>query len=436
MEPVVILGLGVSGLGCAVELTRRKLPFIAFEKEDRAGGLAKTEGACGFWFDHSPHILQKIPAELEELFRDLEGLDLAICSGRSGIALDTRLECVVPAPFQRHLSHLPLQTRARLLFEILRDKCRGATQPANYAEYATARCGRGVYDLFLRGYDAKRLRFPLEQIPADWTSRLERTSLASLIKSRGTGTESEAGHRESRFFYPLSGGIETLPKAMARLLPENTTLYGREAVEIRPDAKLVAFANGESVRYEHLVSSLALPETVALIRDAPPEVRSAAQDFLFTSIYILNAGIHGPVPPWTLLRIPNGEVGFYRVSFPSQYAAGCVPEGHEMVVGEISHHPTRYPLSSCEARQQFRDGLERLGILQKGQKTVFESIRNIRYGHVLYNHATRASIRLVLEYLRARSIFPCGKYGLWKDMLIPQSILTGIEAAREITARS
>jgi hypothetical protein len=86
---------------------------------------------------------------------------------------------------------------------------------------------------------------------------------------------------------------------------------------------------------------------------------------------------------------------------------------------------------SIGTRHQFEQGLRRMSILRPGQGILVETIRDIQYGHVLHNRATRASIRLILEYLRAGSILTCGKYGQWRDMLIPQSIL---RICQEITA--
>jgi protoporphyrinogen oxidase len=430
--PAVILGLGVSGLGCAAELARRRVPFLALERDDRAGGLAKTDEAGGFHFDYGPHVLLGIPAELDQLFGALDGLHFTAFPGLSGIALGANLDSVAPAPFQLHLDRLPLSTRARLLLGALRE--RRPSKPSNYAEYAAAHCGRGVYDLFLRGYDTKRLRFPLDEIPADWTDRLEKTSLRSILFSRNSSQGN--GRREHTFLYPSSGGIEALPRAMARLLPEGSARYKCEVVEIQPEAKVVVLASGEAVRYEHLVTSLALPETIARIRNPPPEVGKAAANLPFTSIYVLNAAVAGPIPPWSILRFPHPELGFYRLSFPSQYSADRAAGGVNTVAGEISHHPTRHPLSREDARAQFHQGLRRLGILRAGEAPVFESIRTIRYAHVVHNQETRASIRVILDYLKRHRIRPCGKYGLWEDMLIPQSILTGMTAAREILADS
>jgi len=428
MASVVIVGLGVSGLGCALELVRRKIPFTAYEKEQTPGGLARTDAAGGFRFDHGPHILLALPEELAAWFNALPGLDLARCTGASGIALGARLGNVIPAPFQRNLNRLPLHVRARLLLGAF-PSIRRSQAPRNYRDYAIARCGRGIYDLFLRGYDSKRLRFPLDQIPADWTDRIEKTSLRSLIfpRSRLSGAET----REGKFFYPRSG-IEALPHAMAKLLPEGSLRYGARLSAIDSHLKVLTFTSGAVESYGRLVLSLRLPEIVALLKEPPPEVRRAAENLLYTSIYVVNAGIDGPVPPWFLLRIPDPALPFYRLSFPSHYSPGSAPQGALIVVAEISHHPVRYPLSPDDARREFVRGLRQMGILQPCQEMLVETIRNIPYGHVLYNQATRASIQSMLEYLRAASIFTCGEYGLWRDMLIPQSILTGMAAAAEI----
>jgi protoporphyrinogen oxidase len=219
---------------------------------------------------------------------------------------------------------------------------------------------------------------------------------------------------------------------MARLLPPLSTRYGCELVEIVAESKSIAFSNGESADYEDLVLSLPLPQIVALLRNPPVELLRAAENLLYTSVFVVSFGIQGPVPPWSLLRFPRPDTGFYRLSFPAHYAPDIAPEGHSVVMGELSHHCTRHPLTPGEARDQFHRGIEQLGILQRGQKIVVENIREIRHAHILYNHSTRASIRSILEYLGSKSIFVCGKYGLWKDMLIPQSIGSGQEVAREI----
>jgi protoporphyrinogen oxidase len=431
--PVVVGGLGVSGLGCALELARRGIPFVALEKETRPGGLARSESLDGFRFDYGPHIVLGVPAELQGLMDDLPGLDLQPCSGRSCVALDGRLRRVVPVPFQQHLNHLPLAVRARALLELAGTRRTNGRRPASYGEFAIARCGRSVYELFLRGYESKRLRYALDEIPPDWTERVPEPSLRSLVRPRWTSRTVGNGAAESRFLYPRAGGIEALPRGLARLLPPGSVRCHSEIVEIDARMKRLTLQSGRTMSYEQLVLSLPLPEVIARLKDPPGAMRAAAQDLVHTSIYAISFGVEGPIEvPWTLIRLPGNRHPFYRVSFPSRYAPDNALQGHEVVVVETSHHPARHQLAPDEALREGRRGLTDLGVLRPGQRIVVETVRDIPYGHVVHNHRTRASIRLVLDYLSARSISTCGKYGLWKDMLMTGSILSGMEAARRI----
>lgn len=433
--PVVVGGLGVSGLGCALELTRRGIDFLALEQEDRPGGLARSEQVDGFRFDYGPHIVLGVPAGLRPVLAEAPGLELEERAGRSCVALGGDLARVVPVPLQRHLNHLPLGVRGRLLLDLARAGRGDGGAPTSYGEYAVSRCGREVFDLFLHGYETKRLRYDVHDMPPDWTERVPRPSLSSLVQPRWT-TRFRDGI-ESRFHYPGAGGIEALPRSLARLLPAESVRCSSEIVAIDADAGELALANGARIAYEQLVLSLPLPAIVAMLKDPPRRVVAAARDLLYTSIYVVSLGLEEPVAaPWTLIRFPARELPFYRVSFPTRYAPDAAPDGHAVVVAETSHHPTRHPLRREEALDATLRGLTRLGILGRGQGVVAERVCDIRFGHVVYNHRTRESVRVVFDYLNARSILTCGKYGLWEDLLMTHSILSGIAAARQVAERS
>jgi protoporphyrinogen oxidase len=215
MSEIVIVGLGVSGLACAVELARAGIPFVAFERADRPGGLARTDRVGDFSFDHGPHILLGISPPLESLFASLD-LHLVRSVTSSSIVLNGRRPRVVPTPFQRNLNHLPFGARAALLSDALVRLLRPSTPPRSYADYARQQCGDGIYERFIRRYESKRLRFPLDEIAAEWATRLPPASLASLVLPKWiTARRSGSSGSDATFFYPGAGGIEALPRAMA-----------------------------------------------------------------------------------------------------------------------------------------------------------------------------------------------------------------------------
>jgi protoporphyrinogen oxidase len=437
MSEIVIVGLGVSGLACALELSRAAVPFVAFERAERPGGLARTDRVGDFSFDHGPHILLGISAELESFFSSLD-LRLVRCLTSSTIVVNGRRPRAIPAPFQRNLNHLPFGARAKLLPDALVRLLRPLTPPRSYADYARQRCGDGIYERFVRRYESKRLRFPLDEIAAEWATRLPPPSLASLVLPKWiTGRRSGSSASEATFFYPRTGGIEALPRAMARALPADALHYGNGVRLIDLARKRLVLDHGPDRAFDQLVLSMPLPEITASLMDPPGWLAKAARDLVHTSIHVVGVGVEGELGcVGSILRFPDDCVGFYRLSVPSRYAPGSAPEGCNSIVGEFGYHPVRHPLTPAAARQQLLDGLARFGILNRGRKIVAESIHTIQYGHVIDNLQTRQSARRISSYLKEASVHTCGKYGRWQDMLMTHSISSGIEVARQLASHA
>ena len=89
--PVVIIGAGLAGLSCAVELHRRKIPCQVLEATDRIGGRLRSDVVDGFTLDFGFQVLlTAYPACRERL--DLAGLRLrsfepgAVVRHRGGFA--------------------------------------------------------------------------------------------------------------------------------------------------------------------------------------------------------------------------------------------------------------------------------------------------------------------------------------------------------------
>jgi oxygen-dependent protoporphyrinogen oxidase len=63
---IAIVGGGISGLSAAYELTQRRIPFVLFERAQRAGGVVLTEHVGGYTIDAGPDaLLTQKPAAIE-----------------------------------------------------------------------------------------------------------------------------------------------------------------------------------------------------------------------------------------------------------------------------------------------------------------------------------------------------------------------------------
>ena len=55
--PVVIIGAGIAGLVCAIEVHRAGRPVVVLEKESDVGGRARSSVVDGFVLDHGFQVL-------------------------------------------------------------------------------------------------------------------------------------------------------------------------------------------------------------------------------------------------------------------------------------------------------------------------------------------------------------------------------------------
>ena len=77
MDPhtVVVIGAGPAGLTAAYELAKLQRRAIVLEKQDRVGGLARTENYKGFCFDIGGHRFFTKVEEVNQMWRALLGQD-------------------------------------------------------------------------------------------------------------------------------------------------------------------------------------------------------------------------------------------------------------------------------------------------------------------------------------------------------------------------
>lgn len=69
LKPVAIIGAGYAGLACAVELARRGVQVVVFERSHTLGGRARVVLKDGWQVDNGQHILLGAYSELTRLLR-------------------------------------------------------------------------------------------------------------------------------------------------------------------------------------------------------------------------------------------------------------------------------------------------------------------------------------------------------------------------------
>jgi len=227
--------------------------------------------------------------------------------------------------------------------------------------------------------------------------------------------------------YPKAGGYRAFIEPLLPGLP----IHCRErAISIDLDARRVEFENGENHHFEHLVSTIPLPELIRLIRNVPAQVRDAAKQLWATSAHLVSIGLNRPdaIPHlWSYLYDPDMLPA--RVYSPSMKAPSNAPQECSSLQFE-TYSSSRQP---CPAhpdalRNHCEELVGRLGFGSK-EDIIFSHHKLLQYANVAYFQGMEEVRNSVREYLLNRSVQLAGRYGEWEYFWSDQSLLSGRRAA-------
>jgi protoporphyrinogen oxidase len=411
----IIAGAGLAGLAAARALHGRAP--IVFEAEESPGGLCRSIRRDGYLFDYTGHLLHLKGPMLDEIERLLSG-NLAIHHRRAFIRIAGR---EIPFPFQANLRNLPAAMRDECLDGFVAASS-GEIDRANFAAWCRTVFGAGITRHFLRPYNEKLYRTPLEGMSADWVHYIPRPTVEEVRRGATEDAVEGIGYN-AVFRYPREGGIGVLPAALANGVPTRTAT----AIEAIDLAARTVTAGGERLPCDRLISTIPLPALLALIEDAPEAMKTAASGLEAVGCLCLNLGIDGPTRDAHWIYYPEPEHCFYRVGFYHNFAPSSAPAGKSSLYVEISAR-RREDLGEGIVERAIRDLVAAEVIRSAGAvETVDE--RWIAPAYAIHTEARRASLAAILPWLETHGITPIGRFGRWTYTSMGEAIEEGRRAA-------
>jgi protoporphyrinogen oxidase len=422
------------GISCLAAARRWRGDWLLLEREQRPGGMCRSDRIEGFTFDRTGHPLHLSETRTRRWLGQLlagELLDHLRDSWVHSHGVDTRY------PFQAHFYGLPPEVAAECLEGVFaahyrpprrRPRPRGA--PQAFSEWALERFGPGVARHFLFPYNRKLWTVSPQVLTADWIGRfvpkpdLHQVVLGALC-DRGGGEGYNA-----RFRYPRRGGIERLVQALLRGLPARRLRCGTAVRRIDLRRRELRLADGERLRFGRLVSCAPLPALAAMCRPLPDRLRRAARRLRAAAVYNLNLGLRRDDDPRHWVYVPERRFALYRFGFASNFAPHMAPPGCAGIYTEVAFRQGRRPDLAALRRRVLAD-LQRIGVIRSRRDVLVEHPLLLEPAYAIYDRQRPAAVRGLLGHLERRAVHSIGRWGRWSYGSMEDAILQGLDLADE-----
>ncbi|HZV34627.1 MAG TPA: FAD-dependent oxidoreductase, partial [Verrucomicrobiae bacterium] len=230
------------------------------------------------------------------------------------------------------------------------------------------------------------------------------------------------------------GGIGALSRAFANALKE-PPLYGVRITGIDLKQKRVSLSNGKVVRFEKLVNTMPLVQLVAMLNDAPDEVRTAAKNLRATTVYYFDIGVRGeggPASHYHWVYFPEPEFIFYRAGSYSAVHKEAAPAGCRSYYVEMSGELEGLLSQPEKLKQRVLVDLKKAGILTAQDEILFMELCEIPHAYVIFDQHYEESRNLIFDYLKQNDVLTGGRWGGWGYGGMEDAMLDGQKIAGEI----
>jgi protoporphyrinogen oxidase len=437
---VVILGAGPTGLGAAYRLSELGIDtFTVVEARATPGGLAASEvDEHGFTWDIGGHVQ----------FSHYDYYDAVLDRALPDAWLEHERQAWVwvagswvPYPFQYNLHRLPPAERDRALLGLERSRTRASgAVPGHFGAWIDATFGEGIGEIFLRPYNEKVWGFSLETLGVEWMG--DRVAIPDLERVRRNvreGRDDIGWGPNHRFRYPRRGGTGAIWTSVAALLDADRFRLGVAAQQVALNEGRLDLSGGQTLPFDHLISSAPLDVLCGLSSGLSPAARRAAGGFRHSSCHIVGVGLRGPLPPvltgksW--IYFPGASSPYYRVTVLSNYSPLNVPaERHWSLMAEICETCAK-PIDAMRLPDWTLTAMGEDGLLPPGTDIISLWHRREAYGYPTPFLGRDAALACLLPELERHRVYSRGRFGAWKYEVSNQdhSFMQGVEVVNRLT---
>jgi protoporphyrinogen oxidase len=437
---VLILGAGPTGLGAAFRLQEAGYSdFTVLEARSTPGGLASSHvDPHGYLWDIGGHVQFSHYRYYDAVLDRALGDNWLSHNRESWVWIRNRF---VPYPFQYNLHRLdPADCeRALLGLETAASRVRNAG-PRDLRQWIGDTFGEGIAELFMVPYNEKVWGYPLHELSATWIGdRVAVPDLERVKRNVRERRDEVSWGPNNQFRFPLRGGTGAIWIGVGNLIDARRLRLGCRVVRVDAGQRRVQLASGETLGYDHLVTSLPLDRFCALCPDLDPRLQAAAAKLRHSSCHILGIGLRGPKPSalntkcW--MYFPEANSPYYRVTVFSHYSPHNVPagDGNWSLMAEVCETPHK-PVDPESLREATLRAIQEDGLISADSELVSFWQHREEYGYPTPFLERDAVLEALLPGLENLRIYSRGRFGAWRYEVSNQdhSFMQGVELVQRL----
>jgi protoporphyrinogen oxidase len=449
---VLIVGAGPCGLGAAWRLEEHSRSgaapsYLVIDNHTHPGGWARSTSKDGFTFDFGGHVF--FPHKHYHLFGELMArlpIYWASSCPERGTWTNGRF---IPYPVQQNIHRLPFAdflkcVRGIASRRVSRSLGHDSTPQSDLDSYLTETFGHSLNHILLGPLNRKMWAYPLRELDSNWVTHrsgsaacnIPGVNLQSVLWQFMSAKDSLGWNSETKVEYPIGGSGE-IWKQVARLSNPAKVRYGTSLVQIDPGEHLALLSDGSVYRYAHLISAVPLDNLLRLVR-YQRDLSEMAGLLKYSTSYVAGFGIRGLLPAHLRkvhsLLVPDSDIAFWRLTFPSNVAASNAPSGGPCWSGlcEVSELPaTGRALSNAAILRKMVSGLLKMGLIQNETEIVTQWCERLEHGYPTPFLGRDEVLNEIQPRLEKFGILSRGRFGGWKYEVSNQdhAFMQGVEAA-------
>lgn len=412
----VVLGAGIAGLSYLYNAKDDTVQV--FEKSDRPGGLCKSFRINDFVFDSAVHLSFTGNQSVRNVFDKTDYLT------HLPLAYNFYEGKYIKHPVINNLFSFSPKDKCRYIESFIsRDK---DITVNNYGDWLTGSYGKELKQDFYDKYTLKYWTKKSEELSTSWVGERLQSPDIHKILSGAFCEETDIDYYAKEMRYPVSGGYESF---LRPLIASEKIHCNKTVVQINPEEKQIVFADGESICYEKLVSSLPLCEMAYLVKNTPPRIKEAADRLSYSKISIVSVGFNRPdIARYLWMYVYDDDILTARINSPSIKSPHNAPTGCSSLQFEI-YHDNHYIPDEKSILKNVEYTLQKMHICQE-RDILFMDYRLLPYGNVIFYNGMEQDRALIKDYMLSKGIQLIGRFGEWDYLWSDQSYLSGQNAVQ------